>query len=46
MAAARPSSSFLDSVSPEAAVSYLSARGRARGGADFAIAQLKKEPRI
>ncbi len=35
---------FLDSVSPEAAVSYLSSRARARGGADSpAIAQLKKE---
>jgi hypothetical protein len=35
---------FLDSVSPEAAVSYLSARARARGGVDSpALAQLKKE---
>ena len=35
---------FLDSLSPEAAVSYLTARGRARGGADSpAMAQLKKE---
>jgi imidazolonepropionase-like amidohydrolase len=35
---------FLDSVSPEAAVSYLSARGRARGGPDSpALAQLRKE---
>ncbi len=35
---------FLDSLSPEAAVSYLSSRATARGGADSpAIAQLKKE---
>lgn len=35
---------FLDSVSPEAAVSYLSARSRARGGPDSpSLAQLKKE---
>ncbi len=35
---------FLDSLSPEAAISYLTARVRARGGPDSpAIAQLKKE---
>jgi imidazolonepropionase-like amidohydrolase len=35
---------FLDSVSPEAAISYLTARVRARGGPDSpAIGQLKKE---
>lgn len=35
---------FLDSLSPEAAVSYLTSRVRARGGPDSpAIAQLKKE---
>ncbi len=35
---------FLDAVSPEAAVSYLSARSRARGGADSpGLAALKKE---
>jgi imidazolonepropionase-like amidohydrolase len=35
---------FMDSLSPEAAISYLSARGRARGGPDApALQQLKKE---
>jgi hypothetical protein len=35
---------FLDAISPEAAVNYLSARARARGGADSpALAALKKE---
>ena len=35
---------FLDAVSPEAAVSYLSSRARARGGADSpSLAALKKE---
>ncbi len=35
---------FLDALSPEAAVSYLSARANARGGADSpALAQLRKE---
>jgi imidazolonepropionase-like amidohydrolase len=35
---------FLDALSPEAAVSYLSSRARARGGADSpAVAALRKE---
>ena len=35
---------FLDALSPEAAVNYLSSRARARGGADSpALAALKKE---